>query len=84
VADSNRDTQAGRIATFDAIVDGAGVPGLYQLYRLREQGLKDRCVQDGSGVVGTWYWNRYPGCRFDSESETHGCSFSKKLLRERE
>jgi hypothetical protein len=80
VADSNRDsdTQAGRIETFDAIVDGAGVPGLYQLYRLREQGLKERYVQDGSGVGGTWYWNRYPGCSFDSESETHAAVRSPK------
>jgi hypothetical protein len=86
VANSNpdSDTQAGRIASVDAIVVGAGVPGLYQLYRLREQGLKVRCFQDGSDVGGTWYWNRYPGCRFDSESETYGCSFSKKPLQERE
>ena len=70
--------------TFDAIVGDVGVPGIYQLYRSREQGLKERCVQDGGGVGGRWYWNRYPGWRFDSESETHGCSFSKKLLRERE
>jgi hypothetical protein len=50
VADSDRDsdTQAGRIEIFDAIVDDAGVPGLYQLYRLREQGLKQRCVQDAA------------------------------------
>lgn len=84
VADSNRDTQAGRIETFDAIVVGAGVPGLYQLYRLREQGLKVRCVEDGSGVGRMWYWNRNPGCRFESESETYGCSFSKKTVQERE
>ena len=67
---------------FDAIVIGAGVSGLYQLYRLRELGLSVRCLEDGSGVGGTWYWNRYPGCRFDSESETYGYSFSKELLQE--
>jgi len=57
--------QAGSIESFDAIVIGAGVSGLYQLYRLRELGLRVRCVEDGGGVGGTWYWNRYPGCRFD-------------------
>ncbi|HLZ96854.1 MAG TPA: NAD(P)-binding protein [Steroidobacteraceae bacterium] len=55
---------------FDAIVIGAGVSGLYQLYRLRELGLTTRVFEAGSGVGGTWYWNRYPGARFDSESWT--------------
>src|SRR6266704_705285 len=75
-------TAQGPIEQFDAIVIGAGVSGLYQLYRLRELGLRVRCVEDAGGVGGTWYWNRYPGCRFDSESETYGYSFSKELLQE--
>src|SRR6266487_3519073 len=75
-------TAQGPIEQFDAIVIGAGVSGLYQLYRLRQLGLAVRCYEDGSGVGGTWYWNRYPGCRFDSESETYGYSFSKELLQE--
>src|SRR5258706_961963 len=70
------------VEQFDAIVIGAGVSGLYQLYRLRELGLSVRCFEDGSGVGGAWYWNRYPGCRFDSESETYGYSWSKELLPE--
>src|SRR5215469_1756496 len=70
------------IAEFDAIIIGAGVTGLYQLYRLRQLGLSVRCLEDGGGVGGTWYWNRYPGCRFDSESESYGYSFSKELLQE--
>ena len=49
---------------FDAIVIGAGVAGLYQLYKLRELGLRVRVFEAGSGVGGTWYWNRYPGARF--------------------
>src|SRR2546425_2058760 len=72
----------GPVDHFDAIVIGAGVSGLYQLYRLRQLGLSVRCYEDGSGVGGTWYWNRYPGCRFDSESETYGYSFSEELLQE--
>src|SRR5882724_8456725 len=75
-------TAQGPIEQFDAIVIGAGVSGLYQLYRLRQLGLAVRCYEDGSGVGGTWYWNRYPGCRFDSESETYGYSFSEELLHE--
>jgi len=67
---------------FDAIVIGAGVAGLYQLYRLRELGLRVRVFEAGSGVGGTWYWHRYPGARFDSESWTYGYSFSKELLDE--
>ncbi len=67
---------------FEAIVIGAGVTGLYQLYRLRELGMRTRVFEAGSGVGGTWYWNRYPGARFDSESWTYGYSFSQELLDE--
>ena len=71
-----------RVEQFDVIVIGAGVTGLYALYRLRELGFSVRCFEDGSGVGGTWYWNRYPGARFDSESYTYGYSFSEELLQE--
>ena len=64
---------------FDAIIIGAGICGMYQLYRLRELGLSVRVFEAGSGVGGTWYWNRYPGARFDSESYTYGYSFSASL-----
>jgi cation diffusion facilitator CzcD-associated flavoprotein CzcO len=71
-----------RPATFDALVVGAGVSGLYQLYRLRALGLSTLALEAGSDVGGTWYWNRYPGARFDSESYTYGYSFSQALLDE--
>jgi cation diffusion facilitator CzcD-associated flavoprotein CzcO len=67
---------------YDAIIIGAGMSGLYQLYRLREQGMRVRVFEAGTGVGGTWYWNRYPGARFDSESYSYGFSFSKELLEE--
>src|SRR5712671_3490930 len=66
----------------DVIIIGAGVTGLYALYRLRERGLSVRVYEEGGGVGGTWYWNRYPGARFDSESYTYGYSFSEELLQE--
>ncbi len=72
----------GGVEQYDAIIIGAGVVGLYQLYRLRKMGLSVRSFEDAGGVGGTWYWNRYPGCRFDSESETYGYSFSEELLQE--
>src|SRR5207302_8174291 len=75
-------TNADRILDFDAVIIGAGVSGLYQLYRLRELGLRARILETGSGVGGTWYWNRYPGARFDSESYTYAYSFSQELLEE--
>ena len=68
--------------TFDAVIIGAGIAGLYQLHRLRELGLSVRVFETGSGVGGTWYWNRYPGARFDSESYTYGYSFSQELLKD--
>ena len=67
---------------YDAIVIGAGIAGMYQLYRLREMGLTVRVLERGTGVGGTWYWNRYPGARFDSESYSYGYSFSQELLDE--
>jgi cation diffusion facilitator CzcD-associated flavoprotein CzcO len=67
---------------YEAIIIGAGMSGLYQLYRLRELGLTVRVFEAGTDVGGTWYWNRYPGARFDSESYSYGYSFSKELLAE--
>jgi len=67
---------------YDAIIIGAGLSGMYQLYRLRELGLRTRVFETGTDVGGTWYWNRYPGARFDSESYSYGYSFSKELLQE--
>src|ERR1700721_759316 len=62
---------------YDAIIIGAGISGLYQLYRLRELGMRVRVFEAGTGVGGTWYWNRYPGARFDSESYSYSYSFSQ-------
>jgi cation diffusion facilitator CzcD-associated flavoprotein CzcO len=67
---------------YDAVVIGAGLSGLYTLYRLRELGLRVRVLETGHGVGGVWYWNRYPGARFDSESWSYGYSFSQELLEE--
>ena len=69
-------------AQYDAIVIGAGVAGLYQVYKLREAGFSVLGIETGSDVGGTWYWNRYPGCRFDSESYTYAYNFSDELLQE--
>jgi cation diffusion facilitator CzcD-associated flavoprotein CzcO len=67
---------------FDVVVIGAGISGLYQAYRLRELGVRFKVLEAGTGVGGTWYWNRYPGARFDSESYTYAYSFSQELLSE--
>ena len=77
-------TKAGSVSVpdYDAIIIGAGISGLYQLYRLRELGMRVRVLEAGTGVGGTWYWNRYPGARFDSESYSYSYSFSQELLEE--
>ncbi|MBN9562081.1 MAG: NAD(P)/FAD-dependent oxidoreductase, partial [Alphaproteobacteria bacterium] len=68
---------------FDAIIIGAGISGLFQLHCLRDRlGMNVRVFEAGTGVGGTWYWNRYPGARFDSESYSYGYSFSQELLDE--
>ena len=70
------------VPEYDAIIIGAGISGLYQLYRLRELGMRVRVFEAGTGVGGTWYWNRCPGARFDSESYSYSYSFSQELLDE--
>jgi cation diffusion facilitator CzcD-associated flavoprotein CzcO len=69
-------------ADVDVLVVGAGITGIYQLYRAREAGFSVQLLEAGGGVGGTWYWNRYPGARFDSESYTYGYLFSKELFEE--
>ena len=69
-------------AQFDAIVVGAGLAGLYMLHRLRELGMRVRVFEAGSGVGGTWFWNRYPGARCDIESLEYSYSFSEDLQQE--
>ena len=67
----------------DALIIGAGFSGLYALHHLREDlGLHVRVYEAGDGVGGTWYWNRYPGARCDSESHYYWYSFSKELYQE--
>ncbi len=74
---------AAKRADFGAVVIGAGFSGMYMLYRLREElGISARVYEAGDGVGGTWYWNRYPGARCDSESYLYCYSFSKELLQE--
>jgi cation diffusion facilitator CzcD-associated flavoprotein CzcO len=67
---------------FDAIIIGGGISGMFMLYRLRELGMTVRVFETGTDIGGTWYWNRYPGARFDSESWTYGYTFSKELMQE--
>ncbi len=67
---------------FDALVVGAGFAGMYMLHRLRGLGLKTRVIEAGSGVGGTWYWNRYPGARCDVESVQYSYQFDPDLEQE--
>ena len=59
---------SGSRSSVDAVVVGAGFAGLYMLHLLRGMGLSVQGIERGDGVGGTWYWNRYPGCRCDVES----------------
>ena len=74
-------TEAGK-SHYEVIVVGAGVAGIYQIKRLVDLGIEATVLDSAPDLGGTWYWNRYPGCRFDSESYTYGFSFSKELLDE--
>jgi cyclohexanone monooxygenase len=65
--------------SLDAVVVGAGLAGLYMLHRLRGLGLSARVFEAGSGIGGTWFWNRYPGARVDIESLEYSYQFSDDL-----
>src|SRR5690606_26030610 len=68
---------------FDAVIIGAGFSGMYQLHRLRDHlRLNAVVLEAADGVGGTWYWNRYPGARCDSESHSYCFQFSDELLNE--
>ncbi len=69
-------------ATVDAAIVGAGFGGMYMLHRLRKLGLNCRVFEAGTGVGGTWYWNRYPGARCDVESMQYSYSFAEDLQQE--
>ena len=68
--------------TKDVVIVGAGFAGMYMLHRLRGLGMSARVFEAGSGVGGTWYWNRYPGARCDVESMQYSYSFSPELQQE--
>jgi cation diffusion facilitator CzcD-associated flavoprotein CzcO len=79
IASSN----SSEVTELDALVIGAGFAGLYQLHCLRDRlGLSVKVLEAGGGVGGTWYWNRYPGARCDSESHVYWYTFSSDLMRE--
>ncbi|MBU6456187.1 MAG: NAD(P)/FAD-dependent oxidoreductase [Bradyrhizobium sp.] len=75
-------TSAAGSETYDAVVVGAGFAGMYMLHRLRGLDLSVRVYEQGDGVGGTWYWNRYPGARCDVESMQYSYSFSEELQQE--
>src|SRR3974390_2753573 len=66
--------------SFDAVVIGAGFSGLHMLKSLRDKlGLKVRVYESGETVGGTWYWNRYPGARCDSEAYVYCFTWDREL-----
>ncbi|KAJ5098034.1 hypothetical protein N7532_005035 [Penicillium argentinense] len=67
---------------YDVLVIGAGLSGMYTLHRMHKLGLRTKVLEAGGDVGGTWYWNRYPGARFDSESYSYNFSFSQEILDE--
>ena len=82
--DESRNQPAGSASpsAIDAIVVGAGFAGIYMLHKLRELGFSARVIEAGSGVGGTWFWNRYPGARCDIESLEYSYQFDEQLQQE--
>jgi cation diffusion facilitator CzcD-associated flavoprotein CzcO len=82
MAQQTNELRGGKDPQHEVIIIGAGVGGIYQLYKLKQLGVNVTVLEGAADLGGTWYHNRYPGCRFDSESYTYGYSFSKELLNE--
>ena len=83
VSSNQKKTNNGKAIKLDALIIGAGFSGLYQLLSLRDKvGLSVKVVEAGDGGGGTWYWNRYPGARCDSESHSYSYYFSDEILKE--
>ena len=75
-------SESERLGELDALIVGAGFAGLYMLHRLRSAGLEAIAYEAGSGIGGTWFWNRYPGARCDIESIEYSYHFSEELQRD--
>ena len=67
---------------YEVVIIGAGVAGIYQIKRFKDLGINATVIEAYDDLGGTWYNNRYPGARFDSESYTYGYSFSQEMLDE--
>ena len=74
--------QLNRDLNYDVLIIGAGLSGIYSIYQMRQLGLRAKVLEAVGGVGGTWYWNRHPAARFDSESYSYGFSFSQEILDE--
>lgn len=79
---STEDQQQSPLLNIDVAIVGAGFGGMYLIHRLRNQGFTVRAYESGSNVGGTWYWNRYPGCRVDITSPEYSYEFSEELQQE--
>jgi cation diffusion facilitator CzcD-associated flavoprotein CzcO len=87
IREMNTSTSSDSVATetiaLDALIIGAGFSGMYQLLSLRDKlGMSVKVLEMASDVGGTWYWNRYPGARCDSESHSYMFYFSKEMVNE--
>jgi 4-hydroxyacetophenone monooxygenase len=60
---------------FHVLIIGGGMSGLLQALRLKEAGIPFTLVEKNDSVGGTWYENRYPGCRVDIANHFYSYSF---------
>ena len=79
---ATQDTRSDAALDYEVVIVGAGVAGIYQIKQLIDRGVRATVLEANADLGGTWYNNRYPGARFDSESFTYGYSFSRELLDE--
>jgi cation diffusion facilitator CzcD-associated flavoprotein CzcO len=82
VAEQAAPIEVSEVEPHEVVIIGAGVCGIYMLHRMQELGVDVTVLEAGEGPGGTWYWNRYPGARFDSESYSYGYSFDEEILEE--
>ena len=81
VMEAKAPAKSGAQPQYEVVVIGAGVGGIYQIKRLADLGINATVLDTSPDLGGTWYWNRYSGARFDSESYTYGYSWSQRAAR---
>ena len=66
------------VRPFNVVIVGAGMSGLVAAHRLQQAGVPFVVIEKNADVGGTWFENRYPGCRVDVPNHFYSYSFFQR------